>query len=345
MKILYAIQGTGNGHISRARDILPEFQKHAKTEVLISGIQSDVRPGFDVHHKLQGMGFIFGKQGNVDLINTFRKCVTRKFLQEIRNFPIREYDLIVNDFEPVSAWAARLAGVPCISLSHQFAVLEPEAPKPKKQDWTGKWIMNHYAPVSAGLGFHFKPYSSRTFTPVIRQQVRDTPAYTGNHITVYLPSYDNERLIKVFSNLPAEQWHIFSKHTLREFRLGNLWIRPIDNQRFLESMATSKAVLCGAGFETPAEALFLGKKLLVIPMKNQYEQQCNAAALAEMGVPTLKSLKKKYVPDIEAWLWSNPVPEVHFPDVVPTVVQRLLNSVPHLVANPTPGNLLELPVA
>ncbi len=58
-----------------------------------------------------------------------------------------------------------------------------------------------------------------------------------------------------------------------------------------------RGVLCGAGFETPSEALYLKKKLLVIPMKNQYEQQCNAMALKEIGVPVIydfniKSIKK-----------------------------------------------------
>lgn len=53
--------------------------------------------------------------------------------------------------------------------------------------------------------------------------------------------------------------------------------------------------MCGAGFETPEEALFLGKKLMVIPIKGQYEQQCNVAALKEMGVPVIKSLKTKHV--------------------------------------------------
>ncbi len=47
-------------------------------------------------------------------------------------------------------------------------------------------------------------------------------------------------------------------------------------------------MLCGAGFETPAEALFLGKKLMVIPMKGQYEQHINAASLKELGIPVLK---------------------------------------------------------
>ena len=53
-------------------------------------------------------------------------------------------------------------------------------------------------------------------------------------------------------------------------------------------------MLCGAGFETPAEALFLNKKLLVIPMKTQFEQKCNAQALKEMGVTVVKKLSYKY---------------------------------------------------
>ncbi|NDB36263.1 MAG: glycosyl transferase, partial [Flavobacteriia bacterium] len=40
MKILYAIQGTGNGHISRAIALVPEFQKLVEVDVLISGTQS-----------------------------------------------------------------------------------------------------------------------------------------------------------------------------------------------------------------------------------------------------------------------------------------------------------------
>jgi uncharacterized protein (TIGR00661 family) len=324
MKILYAIQGTGNGHISRARDLVPAFQKYAQTDVLISGIQADVSLGTEIRYKQHGMGFIFGKKGNVDLIDTFRKCVTRQFIQEVKDLPIKQYDLVINDFEPVSAWAARLKGVPCISLSHQFAVLHPQAPKPEKSDWLGKMILGNYAPVQSGFGFHFQKYAEGIFTPIIRQQVRDLHTEEWDHITVYLPAYDNEKIIKVLSNIPGEDWHVFSKHTSREFRIGNIWIRPIENESFMKSMAQGKAVLCGGGFETPAEAMFLGKKLMVIPMKNQYEQQCNAAALAEMGVRTIKSLKKKYIDHIKEWLiHSKPIP-VNYPDEVEDIVKLVL---------------------
>jgi hypothetical protein len=43
--------------------------------------------------------------------------------------------------------------------------------------------------------------------------------------------------------------------------------------------------LCNAGFETPAEALFMDKKLFVIPIHNQYEQECNACALIKWEFP------------------------------------------------------------
>ncbi len=79
-------------------------------------------------------------------------------------------------------------------------------------------------------------------------------------------------------------------------------IAPINNDAFIKSLVTSTGVLCGAGFETPAEALFLKKKLMVIPMKGQYEQQCNAAALKEMGVPVLKKLKISKVEKIIDWV-------------------------------------------
>jgi len=36
MKVLYAIQGTGNGHLSRAEDIVPYLQKRCDVDILVS---------------------------------------------------------------------------------------------------------------------------------------------------------------------------------------------------------------------------------------------------------------------------------------------------------------------
>ena len=37
MKILYAIQTQGNGHLSRAQKLVPEFIKKARVDILTSG--------------------------------------------------------------------------------------------------------------------------------------------------------------------------------------------------------------------------------------------------------------------------------------------------------------------
>ena len=99
--------------------------------------------------------------------------------------------------------------------------------------------------------------------------------------------------------------------------------KPITNNEFVEDMAKSKGVLCGAGFETPAEALFLKKKLMVVPMKGQYEQQCNAAALKLMGVPVISSLKKRHFDKISDWLDSVEKVEVNYPDITRIIVRKI----------------------
>lgn len=188
----------------------------------------------------------------------------------------------------------------------------------------GRFIMRNYAPATINYGFHFKRYNDRIFTPVIRQQVRQLDVSDEGHYTVYLPAYDDARLLKQLMRFPDIRWEVFSKHNKTPFVLRNVSVQPIANEKFIQSMATSAGVLCGAGFETPAEALYLRKKLLVVPMKNQYEQHLNAAALEELGVPVIKSLKPKNDVAIEAWLNSRHAVAVDYPDCTQAIVDDLL---------------------
>jgi uncharacterized protein (TIGR00661 family) len=144
------------------------------------------------------------------------------------------------------------------------------------------------------------------------------------HVTVYLPAYEDKRILKVLKEIKNTRWEVFSKHNKKTIKEGNIIIQPISNLAFITSMSSSQGVLCGAGFETPAEALYMKKKLMVIPMKGQYEQQCNAAALKEMGVPVLKSLKRKHVDKIKKWIKSGEVIKVEYPDQTEEIVAKIL---------------------
>ena len=61
-------------------------------------------------------------------------------------------------------------------------------------------------------------------------------------------------------------------------------------------------IITGGGFETPAEALFLEKRILSIPIREHYEQLCNAAALQKMGVPVIYEVDDDFNVVIEQWL-------------------------------------------
>jgi uncharacterized protein (TIGR00661 family) len=324
MRILYAIQGTGNGHLSRARDIIPVLQENHELDLLISGSQADVELPYPVKYRFNGLGFIFGSKGGIDIVETYKKNHIKVLLTEIYSLPVHEYDLVINDFEPVSAWACYLKNVKCIAISHQAAVLNKKTPKPDDVDIIGKAILKNYAPADAKYGFHFKAYSDTIFTPVIRSQVREQIVKNTGHYTVYLPAYDDKRILNVLKLCGDTRWQVFSKHNKLLAGYRNITIQPIDNEAFIESMASAEGVLCGAGFETPAEALFMKKKLMVIPMKGQYEQQCNAAALKSMGVPVLKSLKPENVKKITNWIEKGTVIEVDYPDKTEEIINQIL---------------------
>lgn len=326
MKILYAIQGTGNGHLSRARDVYPELAKHGDVDVLISGIQADVEVPFPVKYRFYGMSFIFGKGGGVDMWQTVKRSNLFQLIKDIKSLPVQDYDLVINDFEPVSSWACKLKKRPCVSLSHQAAVLNPHAPKPKYGDLKGEFILKYYAPVTAAYGFHFKHYDKNIFTPVIRKQVRDMVTDNKPHYTVYLPAYNDNTLVFHLSVFKHVEWHVFSKHNKEPFTFKNVHVKPIENDAFIESMATGTGVLCGAGFEGPAEALHLGKKLLVIPMHQQYEQHCNAAALEDLGVPVIKHLGKQCYDVIRKWIADEQRIKVDYPDITADIVADVVRT-------------------
>lgn len=88
MKILYAIQGTGNGHINRARDIIPLLLEKGELDILVSGTEEKVELGYPVKYFLKGLSFVFGKNGEIDLLSTYKKIKMKRFYFEIKKLPV-----------------------------------------------------------------------------------------------------------------------------------------------------------------------------------------------------------------------------------------------------------------
>ncbi|HLR90673.1 MAG TPA: glycosyltransferase family protein [Balneolaceae bacterium] len=73
------------------------------------------------------------------------------------------------------------------------------------------------------------------------------------------------------NQLPQVEWHLITPYCSQEQTNGNVLVKPVANRPFIERLSQSRTVITSAGFETCTEAMFLEKKLMVIPIKNQYE--------------------------------------------------------------------------
>jgi uncharacterized protein (TIGR00661 family) len=323
MKILYAIQGTGNGHLARATEIVPILKSMADTDVLVSGTQADLKVPFRIDYRFSGMSFIIGQRGGVDILKTVREMSFNQFLKDVRNLQVEKYDLVISDFEPVSAWACKLRGKDCIGLSHQNAVLHHSSPKPGFSDPVGKFILKHYAPASFKYGFNFKPFSPAIFPPVIRRYIRNAESTLGPHYTVYLPAYSDQQILNVLSGIPGTEWQVFSKHSKTSYIAENIHFHPVSLDEFSKSFLSCTGLLCTAGFEGPAEAIYLGKKLCVIPMKKQYEQYCNAAYLKSMGIKVLDRFSDT-APELSDWIQNSTALEIKFPDLTREILENIV---------------------
>lgn len=323
MRILYGIQGTGNGHLSRAEEIVPILKKMAQVDVLISGNQSQIKSSFDIQYKRNGLTFLASIDGRVDLFRTIINSSPIKLFKEIKHFDIKKYDLVISDFEPISAWSALINGVPCVELSHQAAVLNKNAPQPENKDRISSYILNHYCPTKLKYGFHFQKYDERIFTPIIRSQIRELNPSNKGYYTVYLPAYHDNVLWQILDQFDVE-WHVFSKYSKQPYRLNKIHFSPINNDTFKQSLENCEGVICGAGFELPSEALFLQKKLMVIPMVGQFEQACNAESLRKMGVIVLPTFDLVFHRTITNWIESRNTISVNYLDYTEEILSNLI---------------------
>ena len=93
----------------------------------------------------------------------------------------------------------------------------------------------------------------------------------------------------------------------------------------MQDISNCSAVITAAGFQTVSEALYLGKKLFVIPIKKQSEQISNARELAAMGVRTSERLNED---EIKFWLEHERAVQIKFDDDLPNIINAILHA-PH----------------
>lgn len=340
MKIFYAIQATGNGHISRAMELMPYLKQYGEVDVFLSGSNSNLNANLPVKFRSKGVSLFYGNRGGLDYWKMLTAFNPIRIYKEAKKLPVEKYDVVINDFESITSLACKIKNVPSINFGHQASFVSAKTPRPVKKDIAGEIILQKYATAASYIGLHFEQYDDFIFSPIIKDEILKAETTDEGHVTVYLSHYSDEVVAKSLRSLKGLRFEVFSKKVKTKIVDDNITFIPVDGKAFNESMIRSHGVITGAGFETPAEALYLGKKLMCLPIKGQYEQLCNAAALKRFDVPIVNSIENNFSEKVMEWLTAaNPKP-LQLSHSTYEIVQQVMEKARALKTNKSNSALL-----
>ena len=324
MKILYSIQATGNGHISRAMELLPYLEKFGTVDIFLSGANSTLTLDAPIKYRSEGLSLFYTCKGSLNYGKIMRSVSPFRIMKEVRDLPVEKYDLVLNDFECITSLACAKKKVPSVNFGHQASFMSDKTPRPDKPNKIGEWILQNYAKASQYIGLHFECYDDFIFSPVIKEEILKAESVNKGHITVYLPSYCDNQLRHYLTPLKDHRFQVFSKEVKEVTTENHITFIPVGRQAFNESLISCHGIVCGAGFETPAEALHLKKKMIAIPIKGQYEQLCNAAALKKIGIRTPDKLDDDFTDTFNNWVNDENTPGVNYQYSTEAIVNMLM---------------------
>ncbi|WP_372872195.1 MJ1255/VC2487 family glycosyltransferase [Shewanella sp.] len=320
MKILYGVQGTGNGHLSRARVMAKALDRRdVQVDYLFSGrpkSQFFDMEDFGDFRVARGLTFV-SQAGKINSVDTMRENLNCRWWQDIRGLDLSGYDLVLNDFEPVSAWAARLQKVPCIGISHQ-AALRFDVPK-VGNTWFNEKLLDYFAPVDMALGCHWHHFGFPLLPPFV--EVDDVSEEHGHDILVYLPFESPEAIVTLLKPFENYRFLVYHSQSPGSEVPAHIQWYGFCRQGFRRHLAAAGGVVANAGFELASEALTLGKKLLVKPLLGQFEQLSNVAALQLLGAAD--SMMQLSPQTLKSWLKCSSPEPVRYPAVGDALVDWL----------------------
>ena len=285
MKILFGVQGTGNGHISRSRELVRKLKEVGHdVEVIISGRKEEELKEIEIftpYRVMKGMTLATYK-GKLNYIDTMFQLDLVRLMSDVLMLDTTGTQLIITDFDPITSIVARLKNIPSVGFGHQYA-FRYDIPF-AKGNFFEKYTLLNFAPARYNAGLHWSHFNQPIFPPVIPETLYARKAVTvvKEKVLVYLPFEEIDDIVLFFAPFDGYEFFIYGK--VQDNRdEGHLHFRAYSREGFLSDLMESNGVVCNAGFELPGEALHLGKKLLLRPLDGQIEQQSNALGMVELG--------------------------------------------------------------
>lgn len=296
MKILYGVNGEGMGHATRSQVVIDSLLERHDVRVIASGAAFR-----HLEQRLPAVSEVFGPtfamgdgeiqrwQTVVQNLRSARRDLPEAFQVWAAEVAEWEPDVVVTDFEPLVAQFARWSRTPLVAVDNINIIDRCRHGRriigEQRDDYLlARGVVRGMVPgaVDYVVTTFFQPPLARRHTtlvpPIIRPEIVAADSESGEHLVVY--SSGEERLIAALraSGVPCLLYGM--RGGPDEVRVdGNLEFRPPSNEGFAEALRTCRGVVAGGGFSLLSEAVYLGKPVLSVPLRGQFEQLMNARYL------------------------------------------------------------------
>lgn len=305
MRILYGVTGEGMGHATRSKVVCEHLVRRGhKVKIVVSGrAHAFLAKSFPDVVEIKGLTIRY-VDNRMDRDGTLGRNVlaapdlfatnVAKYLDMVKDFAP---DCVVSDFDSFAYLFAKRHGLPILSIDNQQIIsrckLDPEVKKGQRVDYqlTKGFIRaklpgcDHYLVTTF---FHppiRKKYQGDTelVPPILRKIILDAKkkAHFGNHVLVYQTSASDKELIPTLSSIGNEKFIIYGLR--RNAIVDNCTLKDFSEDGFVKDLASAKAVVTNGGLSLIGEALYLGKPIFSVPVRNQFEQVLNARYLEILG--------------------------------------------------------------
>ncbi len=305
---VFAVQGEGRGHLTQAiaaYEMLTSYG-HKVAAILIGSSDRRQIPEFVKARikapliTIHSPNFITDKDNkSIRIGKTIRKNLVqwKKFRQSMKiirqQIDELQPDIILNFYEPLIGLCSLFQplNAKIISVAHQFVYMHPEFQFPEGGNKIDRLAIKKYTQLTAKgseklLALSFYPFKQQFYKniivspPLLRKEIAEQKLFKGDHLLVYiLNSGYMQEIINWHKQHPETNIHCFtdSKTVKGKWHFDDtLCFHSLDDQKFLQYMASAKALVTTAGFESVCEAMYLGKPVLMVPVKGHFEQWCNS---------------------------------------------------------------------
>jgi uncharacterized protein (TIGR00661 family) len=302
-RILYGVAGEGFGHSSRS-ELLGEHLIKTGHEVLFAASRKSLaylQPTFrEQIREVYGLSFYY-RNGRIHPLRTVLQNLSgyrKGFMTNFRLFSeiASQFrpDLVISDFEPFSAWWAWRNNVPCVSIDHEHLMtcfkFETAQLSWKEQAMAHLVMRGYHTFADAYIVLNFFQASAVNkaaymVPPVVRRRVLQVAPSVGEHVTVYSTDHSEPTLnhiLEICSRRRNQRFFIYGFN--RSAEMGNCVLKLTSTDTFLNDLASCRAVVATAGFSLLSECLHFRKPMLLMSIKEQYEQAINAYYVEKLGM-------------------------------------------------------------